>query len=163
MAVAYLSCAPILEWTRFWWGALFLDRCPEHSNQFAPLVRWATHPILIVPLLLFWTLFCDIPPLWSVYLTIQTALVCGLVFNAIAFPASVLGSVLRRRSIRFVGLISYSLYLWQQLFLVTNDPDWGPVRELPFCLFISGAAAVLSYFTIERPFLRLKRRFALTS
>ncbi len=143
--------------------ALLLDRRPEQSNQFAPLVRWVTHPIWIGPLLIFWTLYCDIPPLWSVYLTVQTALVCGLVFNAIAFPDTVLGRVLRRRWIGFVGLISYSLYLWQQVFLVTNDPDWGLVREFPFCLFIAGAAAVLSYFIVERPFLRLKRRFSRTS
>jgi peptidoglycan/LPS O-acetylase OafA/YrhL len=140
--------------------ALFLDGRSEQPNQFAPLVRWLTHPIWVVPALLFWTLYCDIPPLWSVYLTIQTVLVCILVFNAIAFPNSVLGYALQLRSICFVGLISYSLYLWQQVFLVTNVPDWGLVRDFPFCLFASGAAAVLSYFVIERPFLRLKRRFS---
>lgn len=143
--------------------ALLLDRRPEHSNQFSPLVRRATHPIWLLPLLLFWTIYCDIPPLWGVYLTVQTILVCGLVFNTIAFPDSVLGRLLQRASICFVGLISYSLYLWQQVFLVTNDPDWGLVRELPLCLFFSGAVAVLSYFIVERPFLRLKRRFSRTS
>lgn len=142
--------------------ALLLDRRPEQATQFEPLVRWGTHPIWIGPLLLFWTLYCDIPPLWSVYLTIQTVLVCALVFNAIAFPDSVFGHLLRIRSLCFVGLISYSLYLWQQVFLVTNDPDWGLVREFPYCLFSSGAAAVLSYFIVERPFLRLKRRFSRT-
>jgi peptidoglycan/LPS O-acetylase OafA/YrhL len=143
--------------------ALLLDRLPAQPNQFAPLVRWATHPIWTVPLLLFWTLYCDIPPLWSVYLTVQTILVCGLVFSAIAFPDSVLGHVLRRRSICLVGLISYSLYLWQQLFLVTNEPDWGVIRDFPLCLFVAGAAAVLSYFMVERPFLQLKRLFSRAS
>lgn len=142
--------------------ALSLDRA-ELFTQFSPFLRWATHPVWILPTLLFWTLYCDVPPLWSVYLTIQTILVCGLVFNTIVFPDSVLGRLLELGPICFLGLISYSLYLWQQVFLVTNDPDWGLVRDLPFCLFACVAVAMLSYFIVERPFLRLKGRFSRSS
>ncbi len=140
--------------------ALHLDRRPETPNHFPRLARWGTHPIWLIPFLASWTLYCEVPALWSVYLTVQTVLVCGLVFHVIAFPDSVVASLLRRRWLRFVGLISYSLYLWQQLFLVVSVPDWGFIRQLPFCLFISGGVAVLSYFLVERPFLNLKRRFA---
>ncbi len=58
----------------------------------------------------------------------------------------------------WLGRLSYSLYLWQQPFLVTRDPDWGLLRELPWCLVPTFALACASYFWIERPFLALKSR-----
>jgi peptidoglycan/LPS O-acetylase OafA/YrhL len=139
--------------------ALMLDR-RTGQQQFSPLARWATHPLWVVPLLLYWTLYCDVEAVRSVYLTVQTALVCCLVFHLIAFPDSVVGHMLRQRWICFVGLVSYSLYLWQQLFLVVSTPSWGLLRQVPFCFFMAGGAAVLSYYFVERPFLKLKRRFS---
>jgi peptidoglycan/LPS O-acetylase OafA/YrhL len=139
--------------------ALMLDRRPR-QQPFSQFARWSTHPVWVLPLLLYWTLYCDVEAARSVYLSVQTALVCGLVFHLIAFPDSVVGYLLRQRSICFVGLISYSLYLWQQLFLVVDTPSWGFVRQVPFCFLMTGGAALLSYFLIERPFLRLKRRFS---
>lgn len=57
-----------------------------------------------------------------------------------------------------VGALSYSLYLWQHLFLGPYDSPIRPLREFPVnlaCLFV---AAVLSYRLIERPFVRFKDR-----
>jgi peptidoglycan/LPS O-acetylase OafA/YrhL len=87
-------------------------------------------------------------------------LVCCLAFNIIVFPKSVLGAILRNPVLRFVGLVSYSLYLWNQLFISTTSPDWGFIRRVPFCIVVSMGVAVLSYYLVERPFLGLKRRFA---
>jgi len=54
-----------------------------------------------------------------------------------------------------LGTISYSLYLWQQLFL----SDIGPLRHGQMLLPLVAAivVATLSYRFIEQPFLRLKR------
>jgi peptidoglycan/LPS O-acetylase OafA/YrhL len=57
---------------------------------------------------------------------------------------------------QFLGLISYSLYLWQQLF--TAPPvDYGNVGWLLFCPLMI-AFAVLSYYLIERPCARFAKR-----
>jgi peptidoglycan/LPS O-acetylase OafA/YrhL len=140
--------------------ALLLDRGPKKPSRFTSLARWGTHPIWVVPFLLCWTIYFEKLPFLSVYLTIQTVFICCLVFHVILFPASVTGGLLRMRWLRFVGLVSYALYLWNQLFISVSLPDWGFIRKMPFCLFMSGGAAVLSYFLVERPFLRLKRRFS---
>jgi peptidoglycan/LPS O-acetylase OafA/YrhL len=140
--------------------ALLLDRREGGRTHFPPLARWATHPVGLVVLLLLWTVNCEVQPLLGLYLSVQTVLVCGLVFHVIAFPDSGLGRLLRMCWLRFVGLISYSLYLWNQLFIATSVPEWGLVRRMPFCLLASAGAALLSYFLIERPFLALKRRLA---
>jgi peptidoglycan/LPS O-acetylase OafA/YrhL len=60
--------------------------------------------------------------------------------------------------IRFVGRISYSLYLWQGLFLL---PGWLPrisvLQQWPWNLAATFAAACASYFLIERPCMQFGR------
>lgn len=53
-----------------------------------------------------------------------------------------------------VGRLSYSLYLWQQLFL------GGPGRHLSLPIALAGtvSCAVFSYFVIEQPCIRIGRR-----
>ena len=139
--------------------ALFFDRRREAPPPNGTLVRWLTHPSWVIPMLFAWSVLYERPPFLGVYLTVQTAFVCCLVLHIILFPDSVVGRVLRLRWLRFAGLISYSLYLWNQLFIAVSVPDWGFIRRIPFCLFATAAVACLSYFFVERPFLRLKRRF----
>jgi peptidoglycan/LPS O-acetylase OafA/YrhL len=140
--------------------ALLLDRASEPQGRFVSLLRWATHPIWVVPVLFCWTVYCERQPFLSLYLTIQTVLTWCLVLHVIAFPDSSIGWLLRTRPLRFLGLISYSLYLWNQLFISVSVPDWGFIRQMPLCLFASVGAAILSYFFVERPFLVLKRRYS---
>ena len=66
-----------------------------------------------------------------------------------------IGRVLESRPFIFVGLMSYSLYLWQQLFLNPHPTHWVPSWPVGVTLSFS---ATISYYVIERPFLRLKAR-----
>jgi peptidoglycan/LPS O-acetylase OafA/YrhL len=54
----------------------------------------------------------------------------------------------------YIGVLSYSLYLWQNAFL---NPDWDawPAR-LPINILLAFGMAMASYYLVERPFLRLK-------
>jgi peptidoglycan/LPS O-acetylase OafA/YrhL len=67
-----------------------------------------------------------------------------------------MGQVLNWKPIAFIGVLSYSLYLWQQLFLNRNSVAW--VNAFPQNLFFAVAAALGSYFLLEKPFLRLRHR-----
>ncbi len=71
---------------------------------------------------------------------------------------TIIGRVLNWRPIAFVGTLSYSLYLWQQLFIDRHLFD--AVHSFPLNVMLAFALAALSFFCIERPFLRLRKRFS---
>jgi peptidoglycan/LPS O-acetylase OafA/YrhL len=57
-----------------------------------------------------------------------------------------------------LGVLSYSLYLWQQLFLFPVNKTW--TGEFPFNLGCAYVAALMCHNFIEKPFLKLKGKFA---
>jgi len=69
-----------------------------------------------------------------------------------------IGKVLDAGPIVWLGRLSYSLYLWQQLFLNRTGTHW--VQAFPFNIAASLAMAIVSYYLVEQPFLRLRERRA---
>ena len=67
------------------------------------------------------------------------------------------GQILNWKPIAFVGVLSYSLYLWQQLFLNRHSTAW--VNAFPQNFVFAVAASMGSYLLLEKPLLRLRHRF----
>lgn len=88
--------------------------------------------------------------------TTVTALAIGsLVAYVVERPRSIAGRFLNLRPMRHVGLISYSIYLWQQLITAESAQFGYGVYAL-----ILGAGE-LSFQLIERPVTRLRERLKL--
>ena len=86
-----------------------------------------------------------------------------LILATMLHPTSFASRVLELRPLRAVGRISYSLYLWQQLFWVpVRSSRWAinAVQSHGIGLALTVLCAVASYFLIEKPFIRLGHRFA---
>lgn len=78
--------------------------------------------------------------------------------------SSSLARFLELRPLKYIGLISYGIYIFQGLFLDTGPErdaaqSWPPSPEVGLMLLI--VIAPLSYHYFERPFLRLKSRYSL--
>jgi len=74
----------------------------------------------------------------------------------VRWPDDRVGRLLNTRPMIFVGGLSYSLYLWQQVF-VEKHRAWA-VQKLPLNLVCMVGAALASYYLIEQPVLRLRAR-----
>jgi peptidoglycan/LPS O-acetylase OafA/YrhL len=76
-------------------------------------------------------------------------------------PHSFAGRFLNWKPVVFVGVLSYSLYLWQQPFLDRHSQ--AAFAAFPFDVALAVAAALASYFLVERLFLGLRRRLERTA
>lgn len=94
---------------------------------------------------------------------VDPLLVALLIVQLIAFSESSGWRWTNTRVPLFLGQISYSLYLYQQ---ITSSLIESALKGRPFALqlvvYVAGVTVVatMSYLVIERPFLRLKDRFA---
>jgi peptidoglycan/LPS O-acetylase OafA/YrhL len=73
-----------------------------------------------------------------------------------------LARLLDASPVAWLGRISYSLYLWQQLFLPTRDLPFAllPIQQFPLNLALAVAAAAASYYLLERPLITYGRSLA---
>jgi peptidoglycan/LPS O-acetylase OafA/YrhL len=86
--------------------------------------------------------------------SLEALAVTAVLLWAVGNPASAVGRLLNSRPMVHLGLLSYSLYLWQQPFL---DPDYhGGVAFLSLRLVGALLAAEASYRLVEKPALRLR-------
>ena len=69
-----------------------------------------------------------------------------------------LDTLLNCQPVVFVGVLSYSLYLWQQPFL--NRHSAAAACQFPVNLALVVLVALVSYFLIEKPLLALRHRWA---
>jgi peptidoglycan/LPS O-acetylase OafA/YrhL len=77
-----------------------------------------------------------------------------IVYSAINYK-NIFGQFLEWNPLQWVGRLSYSLYIWQMLFLVPGERAMPWVQGFPMAfLFILGCASA-SYYFVERPFILL--------
>jgi peptidoglycan/LPS O-acetylase OafA/YrhL len=87
------------------------------------------------------------------------AICCAALILGVLDEQSPLARLLSVGPVVFVGRISYSLYLWHfPVFVVLGVNKPGVVAAAVPALLITVACAVASYYFIELPFLRRKRR-----
>lgn len=89
------------------------------------------------------------------------ACLCVIITSAVSFPGTLLYQFLNWRPLVFIGVLSYSLYVWNNLFLY-SDGHWR-INSFPFNFICLVGMALASHYCVERPFLRLKDRFHQTS
>jgi peptidoglycan/LPS O-acetylase OafA/YrhL len=82
--------------------------------------------------------------------TLENFAIAVLLLYAIFRHQSPLGKILNLKPLRHLGKISYSLYLWQQLF---TGPHTG---FFPLNIFWIVACAEISFFLVEKPSFRLR-------
>jgi peptidoglycan/LPS O-acetylase OafA/YrhL len=130
-----------------------LLRNPRWQKRLKAFLRPVTFLVLLAVLLFFAETAMRYSRFNNIEKLLESAIIPLLIVSTVLRPG-VLGSVLNASAIRWVGRISYSLYLWQELFL-THSATRPPFLWMLLCIF---TCAALSYYLIERPLIRLGHR-----
>lgn len=93
---------------------------------------------------------------YGLAMTLANLAIAAVILRCVARPDSAVSRVLERRPLVWLGSISYSLYVWQQLFLDRHSSAW--IHEFPLNLVAAFAAAIACHYAVERPFLKLSAR-----
>lgn len=93
------------------------------------------------------------PTIW------EALLVPLLIATTMLRPGSVVGRLLETSPMRWLGRLSYSLYLWELFFVFRGVPQTlGVLQTFPLNLVLTFACAIASYYFVERPLIRVGHR-----
>ncbi len=130
----------------------------EAKEQFK---RWLRYwPLLLILVAIFITYSNG--KLWQI--TALELLMPLMLLGSILNPGGHLARVLEWRLLRYLGRISYSVYLWQQLFFVgrvyAGTYPLGILERTPLRYAAALVLAMSSYYLVERPLIRLGHKLA---
>jgi peptidoglycan/LPS O-acetylase OafA/YrhL len=101
-------------------------------------------------------LFSSQPSRRTVVASIMPLLIAYTVLHA----ESLFGRLLELSFLRWIGRLSYSLYIWQMLFLPDGTRPLGQLQSFPLALIFPLLCAVASYYCVEKPMIRLGHKLA---
>jgi peptidoglycan/LPS O-acetylase OafA/YrhL len=129
----------------------WLHRCRPYQAMLAS--RW----IALAPVLLVLSgVLGDRPRIDALAGVTLRNLLVGLCIDwCLTYPGGRVGRVLNAKPLTYVGVMSYSIYLWQQLFL--NAGEAAPATSFPVNVVLVGLAALASYLLVERPARHLRQ------
>ena len=89
--------------------------------------------------------------------TLEGLAIASVIYWVVCNADTLVGKTLNSRVVVHVGVISYSLYLWQQLFTASSD-WWAGYASPLFIVAGTLAAAECSYWLVEQPMLRMRSK-----
>jgi len=136
---------------------------PEAAVRIRVLSRWPMMPVGTLVILLISRLYGSDGYHYSIGFTVDTFLLTLFVSQVLLQHGHWMWAWLDHPVSRYVGKISYSLYLWHLIgFGIANRmTQFPPVFQFGVAMFVCMALASASYWLIERPFLRAKERLRL--
>ncbi len=178
-AIAFIVAAPLIRLGYHWWLpsthatmgsrfetvadaiatgcvlALARDRLWA-SRRYRALLesRW----IALVPVAIALGILADPHPrvAYAVGITMKNVAIAILIDWCVRNPDGRVGRVLNARAVKFVGVLSYSLYVWQQPFF--SPTARSIVTIFPLNVALAASCALASYYLLERPALRTRSR-----
>ena len=94
---------------------------------------------------------------YGVSMTLANVGIAIVMLRCVTRPETMIGRILETPALAWIGTLSYSLYLWQQLF-VNRHAD-GFIHAFPLNIACAFAAAIACHYIVERPILKLSSRF----
>jgi len=99
----------------------------------------------------------------GLYESLQGSGFAVLLLQSVLYPANFFFRPLNWRWVRHLGVLSYSIYIWQMMFCGTDETVFGLKGAwwvtFPAWIAVSILAAHASYYLLEKPLFRLREKF----
>jgi len=134
------------------------QRYPAALTFATPLVRGAA--VVGASIAIAIAVFSAVPAMLSSGIAQSIAVIgVAVIINAVVDgPVTLVSSLLNAAPVQWIGRLSYSLYLWQQLFCWSRWSGPNAADAWPLLIAASFVCAAFSYYVIERPALSLRDR-----
>jgi peptidoglycan/LPS O-acetylase OafA/YrhL len=132
-------------------GRLWLEKQAWYLRLFQP--AWS---VLLVVLLFAVNRYGERSIVWVAGTSVINVCLAVLIHRSVYCFRDGAGRFLNWSPVVQVGVLSYSLYLWQQLFLNRESTAW--INAFPQNIVLAVSAALLSYSALEKPLLNLRHR-----
>ncbi len=96
------------------------------------------------------------PKLFAIAKSASAFTIALTIHRCTVLPVGKIGRLLESAPLVWIGVLSYSLYLWQQPFVNRTHDSW--YTAFPQSWIFALAAACASYYLVERPILRWRAR-----
>jgi peptidoglycan/LPS O-acetylase OafA/YrhL len=148
------AVAPIMVGSFFAW--LINKQDPLYSNYFTneKTTIWAGLILFLFPLY---------TPILELSFVIQSIGVSIILIWIMYNQESKLTCILSNRPLTYIGTISYGIYVYQGLFLRTGPSGDLWIQQFPQNIILTLLTATLSFHFLEKPVLRLKRKYNRTT
>lgn len=124
------------------------------------LFAWITFTSIITTLLVYLSFSYSDPLLYYGFISLFNLSIAIMILWLVTRDGTMIHKILGTAAMRWIGQISYSLYLWHYAVFEFAKKTFDSVpMQIVVGLVISVAVAAASYYLIERPFLRLKHHF----
>jgi peptidoglycan/LPS O-acetylase OafA/YrhL len=101
-------------------------------------------------------------PAWALFF--QSLLIPIMILGTVLYPQGYFAQLLEFAPIRWLGKISYSLYLWQGMFFLERFfPGYRPLgwmQTFPWRAILLLACAITSYYLVEKPMIKWGHKLA---
>lgn len=132
------------------YGAIAALLCDRFTAQ---IKKYLT-PVAVLFILCTAFIGCAVFPEMPIRRTLMAAAIPVPIVFTVLNPTLALGRLLEFMPLQWIGKISYSLYIWQMMFLVPADRPMPLVQSFPMAFILTFGCAIASYLLIERPFIR---------
>lgn len=165
----YSTAAPELQFLRIGWNfhtnidvlaigcLLAIWRDSLHLNKFyQKFLSFRPTPLILTFIIILLGYFSErnLILFYTVGLTLMNLSIAICIDYLISNPQSIPGKMLNLRPVKFIGVLSYSIYLWQQPFMFYSENRFW--THFPFNFILLILCSLFSYYFIEKTFLKYR-------
>lgn len=120
--------------------------------------NWGAILCLIIIFVLHYDTFYSIE---AVYKNLGISVTTGFLIILSMFPKTLLYKILNNKLLSKIGVLSYSIYIWQQIFTAGTESPVTTIATPPVNILLIIIVPILSYNLFEKYFLRLKYKYSI--